>query len=93
MDKLALSSPASVEESLCKLAELISTFNTYQLKDIGTANSLRHTIEATKWLASLRQLLLTTEKAVAHLQQGRPVRDPRKGNLNLFNFSLHRLSC
>lgn len=67
---VSLMSPAAVEESLSKLADLVSTFDGSRYVEKDYATECRCSVQDSQWLTGIRQLIATTGTAVTLLQQG-----------------------
>jgi hypothetical protein len=72
--KVELMPPAAVEESLGKLAALVTSFDSHAFSSSQErASQWRESVDATRWLAGIRRLFEATAKVVTQLQLGNPV--------------------
>ncbi len=72
--KTELLPPAAVEDSLSKLAQLVSSFDAHAFAaHKEKAAQWRESVEATRWLTGIRRLFEATAKVVTQLQLGNPV--------------------
>jgi hypothetical protein len=68
-------SPAAVDESLGKLADLVSSFDShgFATRESEEANAWRRAADASQWVAGVRSLVTVTGQVVAQLELGNPV--------------------